>query len=61
MALGGCGIVLVGLLASWLWSKHEKTLKPWGDAYGVFAMLGVVWIVVSILIWIVVFASSSYE
>jgi len=59
MALGGCGLVLVGLLGSWLWSRHNKTLKPWGDAYGVFAILCVAWIAFSVLIWIFAIALSS--
>lgn len=55
MVLGGCGAVLIAILGAWLWSKHNKSLKPWGDANGMLALFCFLWVAVSILFWIVAF------
>jgi hypothetical protein len=43
------------LIATALWSRHDKSRKPWGDAPGTIALLLYGWIAVSL-----VFISLAY-
>jgi uncharacterized membrane protein len=56
--LGGCGLLLVGVLAGWLWSKHDKTKQITGDSYGIFFLLSILWIIISAIVLFVAIANS---
>jgi len=31
--------IFCGIIGMWYWRKHNKSLKPWGDIYGIVALL----------------------
>jgi cytochrome bd-type quinol oxidase subunit 1 len=59
MILRGCGMAGVALLGWWLWSRHNKELKPWGDISGILAILCFPWIAVSLCVLGVVILAPS--
>ena len=49
MVLGGCGFLLTIFIGRSFWLKHDKTKKPWGDVWGIAALICVALIAWSVL------------